>query len=247
MSNNNSTPTKSKFQNFAILTVQAVKNAWLNQAGTFAALQTRLLVADTDGKLSLSMPVVVKAFKTGLINLLKPVQAGQQFTVKGELKFETRTDVRSGGEVQEYVLVAYTIEAHDPTQKPSAYFKVTAHCCEPEMRYSASGNPWTRVRAFVSMGKAQSGSYRDPLWLSIKAFANRESGDEQLPVDIASLPKGAVATFAGRLVWEEYQRQDQSVGTSLNLIANKLEPFGVMPEAQGEVVAEEEGFVVVGL
>ena len=94
---------------------------------------------------------------------------------------------------------------------------------EPHAACSEAGRFWARTRAFLSMGKTEDGaSYKPSLWLTVKAF--EKDGDESLPAKLASLTKGEVVTFTGRLAWEVYNERG-----NLSLFAFKAEQLVAEP------------------
>lgn len=81
---------------------------------------------------------------------------------------------------------------------------VTLHAGPTEARYSPEGMMWTRMRAFLSMGKNKDGSYKPALWLTVKGFAapsseSEDGYDEELPVFLSNLKSGELFTVWGRL------------------------------------------------
>jgi hypothetical protein len=101
--------------------------------------------------------------------------------------------------------------------------RLTVHLQQPMMRVTVDGRPWATARAFVSMGKAKdSDEYKPPLWLTVKAFTTKD-GDDTLPNTLNGFEKGAIATVAGRLAYEEYTTPEGETRGSLVLIANAIE------------------------
>ena len=100
--------------------------------------------------------------------------------------------------------------------------ELTVHlAAAPEMRYSAEGHAWTRVRAFVSMGKNADNEYKPALWITLKAFTTKD-GDDSLPNTLNTCEKGNVITVSGRLAYEEYTTAEGEIRGSLILIANAI-------------------------
>lgn len=81
---------------------------------------------------------------------------------------------------------------------------LTLHAGPAEARYSAEGMMWTRLRAFLSMGKDKDGNYKPALWLTVKGFAvpsseSEDGYDEELPTFLSNLKSGELFTVWGRL------------------------------------------------
>lgn len=92
----------------------------------------------------------------------------------------------------------------------------------PEMKFTAKGAAWTRVRAFVSMGKDKaSGDYKPAMWLTVKAFTAKD-GDGSLPQALNGYEKGAVITVTGRLSYEEWQTTEGETRGTIVLIASEI-------------------------
>lgn len=94
----------------------------------------------------------------------------------------------------------------------------------PEAKYSGSGNFYARSRGLLPMGKDKhSGDWRPGKFFDLIAFS--KEGDESLPAALAELNKGDWATVSGRLVYEEYTKQDGSPGSSDKIIVQKIEAY----------------------
>jgi single-stranded DNA-binding protein len=97
--------------------------------------------------------------------------------------------------------------------------KITVHI-GAEPRVNSAGTVG-EVRAFVSMGKKDE-KYLPSLWLTIKGFGKQTAA-------VGALKKGELVTVSGRLMYEEFEitkgAAKGSKGTSVSIIASKLEPF----------------------
>jgi hypothetical protein len=88
-----------------------------------------------------------------------------------------------------------------------------------DCRYTDAGNFWGRIRMVLSQGRDTAGNYRPSLWLTVKGFTGKE-GDETVPLALAALQKGDLATITGRLIYELSPSNGKGY---FNLVAYKVE------------------------
>ncbi len=94
----------------------------------------------------------------------------------------------------------------------------------PEAKYSGNGNFYAKARGLLPMGKdKQSGDWRPGKFFDLVAFSKDE--DTTVPEALAQAAKGDWMTVSGRLVYEEYAKQDGGTGTADKIIVQKLEAY----------------------
>jgi single-stranded DNA-binding protein len=94
----------------------------------------------------------------------------------------------------------------------------------PEAKYSGNGNFYAKARGLLPMGKdKQSGDWRPGKFFDLVAFSKEE--DTTLPEALAQTAKGDWVTVSGRLVYEEYAKQDGSTGAADKIIVQKIEAY----------------------
>lgn len=151
----------------------------------------------------------------------------------GALKVAESKD-EDGQTLHQVRLLARSIQPRQEGDRPRNFVRLSLRiAADAEARMSSrTGERWARVRAFLSMGKKQDGSYRPSLWLTLKAFTRH--GDDSLPDALSDLARGDQVDASGGLTCEAYQgRFYWSV---------VLNSFTVRPRAGTELPQVEEEF-----
>jgi hypothetical protein len=180
--------TKSDFKNFAVFTVDISsveqKTSRDDKAYTIA-------LATLPMKKGVPMPLRIVALDS-LASSLTPGKS----TLIGHLGYDEKD--RQGT----IVFFPTRVEPAPVDGKLRNYVYLTLRVGQDsDCRYSEAGNFWGRVRMALSQGKDLSGNYRPSLWLTVKGFTSKE-GNEAVPLALAELRKGDLATVIGRLTYE---------------------------------------------
>lgn len=232
--------TSSGFKNFAVLTVhihsveQKIDPAGQPYALASAALPMEARRGASQGE---SLPLHIVALK----DVASSIVPGQ-FTLVGRLGYEEYPGRQNGpGTAAKEPSLAFFPAKVEPAPGEGQYgSKAFLHNYvsltlragqDAEGRYTDAGHFWTRVRMALGQGKDPRGNYRPSLWMTVKGFTSKE-GDDRVPRALDALHKGALATVAGRLVYELSTANGKG---SLSLIAFKVEaPPVTHLEAAGE-------------
>ena len=211
--------TKSDFKNFAVFTVDisSVEQKTSKEGQPYALAHATLPMNKGD-----PMPMRIVA----LNSVATSIVAGQS-TLVGRLGYDekdgqgmlvffpTRVEpAPSDGKLRNYVILTLRVGQ------------------ESDCRYSEAGKFWGRVRMALSQGKDDNGSYKPSLWLTVKGFTSKE-GDETVPLALAKLHKGELATVTGRLNYEVSPANGKGY---FNLVAFKVQA----PQATHPLAVSEE-------
>ena len=109
---------------------------------------------------------------------------------------------------------------------------------DAEMKYTPAGKPITTVRCPVESGW---GDNKHTSWLTVVLFGER--GEKLCP----HMRKGGKATISGELRVREFERNDGSKGTSVEVIMREIELQGDAPNSdqqpqQNQAPAQRGGF-----
>jgi len=156
-----------------------------------------------------------------------------RFTLLGRLG--CREEQLHGVNSIEILLLPSRIEALPADGRMQNYACLTLRLGQDaESRTTSDGRLWARVNAALSQGRNDDDSYRPSLWLTLKAFTNRE-GNANVPQALGALHKGDLVTVIGRFAYEIYHDRPQ-----LNLIVFRVEPlpavFADQPQSHQAVV-----------
>ncbi len=122
--------------------------------------------------------------------------------------------------------------------RPSNYVILTLQAiADAETKYGQSGKAWSHVRAFLSQGKNEDGSYKPSLFFEVKAFTKKDDKAE-MSKEVEAL--GAITnrdrfTAKGRLGLTEWDGNDGAKRQQLVLVASSIEPFSFEGEVESEV------------
>ena len=95
---------------------------------------------------------------------------------------------------------------------------------DAEAKYAASGTFYAKARGLLPMGKDKhTNAWLPGKFFELVAFGKGE--DTTLPEALAQASKGDWVTVTGRLVYEEYTKQDGSTGSSDKVIVQSIEPY----------------------
>jgi hypothetical protein len=211
--------TKSDFKNFAVFTVDisSVEQKTSKVGETYAIAFASLPMEKGD-----PMPMRIVA----LNGVATSIVTGQS-TLVGRLGYDEKDGQGT------IVVFPTKVEPAPNDGKLRNYVCLTLRAGQDSnCRYSNAGNFWGRVRMALGQGKDNSGNYRPSLWLTVKGFTSKE-GDQTVPLALATLRKGDLATVAGRLVYEISTSNGKGY---FNLVAYRVEanqtvqPFAVSEE-----------------
>jgi len=111
-------------------------------------------------------------------------------------------------------------------QSPSNFVIFTLQAInDGEMKVSASGKPYSFVRAFLSQGKdKKTAEYKPSIFFDVKTFSE---SDEISPIvqAVADLAKKERFTVKGRLGLEEWTGKNEEKRQKLVIFAKSIEPF----------------------
>jgi hypothetical protein len=122
--------------------------------------------------------------------------------------------------------------------RPSNYVILTLQAiAEAETKYAQSGKAWSHVRAFLSQGKNEDGSYKPSIFFEVKAFTKK---DDKAEMSRAVESLGAIAnrerfTVKGRLGLTEWDGNDGAKHQQMVIFATSIEPFSFEGESETEV------------
>lgn len=122
--------------------------------------------------------------------------------------------------------------------RPSNFVILTLMAtCDGDMRYSAKGNPWSQVRAFLSQGKdKQTDEYKPSIWFDVKAFG-KDGEPSDATLAIQTVTNKQRFTVKGRLAMREWTGEDGIKRQMMEIVATSIEPF--VYEGQAEAAPAE--------
>lgn len=91
---------------------------------------------------------------------------------------------------------------------------------DPEIIWTKDGTAITNMSVAVRQRKKENGEWTDaePMWLQVKFFGKLAESV------VESYHKGNLVTVSGRLQQTHYTAKDGSAATSLDVIANEIQP-----------------------
>jgi single-stranded DNA-binding protein len=107
----------------------------------------------------------------------------------------------------------------------------------PEAQFTGEGRLWAKARAVMNQGKDHNQQEKPPLWMTVKVFTTKE-GNTQAVDTFNDLKKGDLVTVTGRLAYEEWPTQDGGKGSSVVILAYKVEPLEARQPAAPATTAE---------
>ena len=202
MTDNNN---ENKFKNFAVVTatVSDVEEKESNGGTKYkvaTAVLTGLTYKSADGNEYHPTAEVLVFGKS-----MKYLKAGQK-VLSGSLSYSEYED-DNGKKVQQVKLIARSIKPRKEGDEERAYANLTVRVGkEVEVMMSkTTGNPWTNIRAALSMGKDDDGNYRPSLWLGCKAFSGKDGEHADYVYSLGELAQGDYIDVKGGLTVEEYE------------------------------------------
>ncbi|MBI9047098.1 MAG: hypothetical protein JEZ06_21610 [Anaerolineaceae bacterium] len=199
---------KTQYKNFAVLTMQV-------EEVTVKTSKTGTAYATGRGRTSQGIAFKIMGFKEAVTSM----ETGRQNLI-GRLSYEEWSD-RNGNKHRNLVFLADKVERIMRHDRDKNFIQLTLRAFEDgEPRYSKKGSLWTKLRAFLSMGKDQAGKYKSSLFLNVKSFSKARKAEDGTPIldgagaqlfdetvaaSLAAVDKNALFTVKGQLIQEEWK------------------------------------------
>ena len=133
---------------------------------------------DENGDYLPSLWLTLKGKDAAVVNTLAAFDKGALVTVTGRFAYEEFE--RKDGKGESLSILVDKAQAFD--EKFHNWVKLAVRVGrDGEARYTAEGRMWAKARGFVSMGKDDKGNYKQPWYVTPKAFTDKTTATRRCP------------------------------------------------------------------